>query len=410
MKPLRLLTILAASLLSCTCQADWFDDFELNQIGDPLSTLIYFGDYTLDSSVDLVGVGGTKGVLAPTPSWFGWPGAYRPAEPGALQIGDSVEVSVDMRFQIASNPNTLIDPVPVAELFMANSDWTTIMTAQFFLDGSNDEFTECGILRWDSGDPDLLYAPAIPVSDLGVTSSNGGELSDYFKLRLFVTKTGYEQYDTRFEIVHENGTVLSSLEETGKNLDHMFWSETIIYRFGHFGMDTHNATDFLHFDNFSACVTQADDYPVFVENAFPTRGIGAHGIETLISSDNSDYSISRNSLDVQSVTELEMDTTSPVANPTTLEVVLESSVFARSGVTQTIELYNFQTASWEVIDSRPASRFGDVTVSVPVSGDLRRFVHQGLLLTSARVRYQSLNNRQRFTSNIDRFNWVFSDR
>ena len=122
-----------------------------------------------------------------------------------------------------------------------------------------------------------------------------------------------------------------------------------------------------------------------------------------------DVSIRRNTADIQSRTEFEVDSSSPIANPASIEVTLEGSVFARSAVNQIIELFEYDNGVWEQVDSRAASRFSDAVAIVPVTGDVSRFVEAGTLNVKARVRYQSANPRQQFSSNTDQFIWTIGE-
>ncbi|MEM7455786.1 MAG: hypothetical protein AAF456_15645, partial [Planctomycetota bacterium] len=133
------------------------------------------------------------------------------------------------------------------------------------------------------------------------------------------------------------------------------------------------------------------------------------GSSDLGTSDNSDFSVARSSTDVQSRTEFELMAASPTANPSEMEVTLEGSVFARSTVNQTIELFNYNTSSWEQVFTGEANRFSDTTVTVEITGDLSRFVDGGSNNIEARVRYQSPAGRQNFTSNTDQFIWTITD-
>lgn len=125
----------------------------------------------------------------------------------------------------------------------------------------------------------------------------------------------------------------------------------------------------------------------------------------LSASDNADYSIVRDNGSVQARVQLELKATSPSETPTAIEFTWESSIFARTQVDQTIFLFNYQSASFEELDTRPAMRFSDQTVVVTPTGDLSRFVEPGTGCMEARIRYQSLNPRQVFTANMDFANW-----
>ncbi|MEM7456387.1 MAG: hypothetical protein AAF456_18725 [Planctomycetota bacterium] len=138
-----------------------------------------------------------------------------------------------------------------------------------------------------------------------------------------------------------------------------------------------------------------------------TRGQHIAGGNTALhKSDNVDLSISRSSFDVQSRTEFEIKAVSPVALPTSFEVLLEGAVFARSPVNQTIELFDYDAATWEVVDARAAMRLSDSIAEIVVQGDPSRFVEPGTNCIEARIRYQSVNGRQQFSSNTDQFLWL----
>lgn len=148
--------------------------------------------------------------------------------------------------------------------------------------------------------------------------------------------------------------------------------------------------------------------PVVLPDSYSvTRGEwNSGGVARVQASDNDDLSIRRKSSDVTSRTEFVVTGFSPAENPVSMQLTLEGSVFARSTVNQTIELFNFDTGLWEVIDVRAANRFGDSTVTVSPGGDLSRFVEDGTLDMKARIRFVSPSNRQRFTSNTDQFFWT----
>ncbi|MEM7455140.1 MAG: hypothetical protein AAF456_12385 [Planctomycetota bacterium] len=148
--------------------------------------------------------------------------------------------------------------------------------------------------------------------------------------------------------------------------------------------------------------------PVAPDSVTTTKGLYAGGdVSSIGSSDNIDYRIQRSSFDLQSRTELEVKATSPSSNPSSFDVTLEGSVFARSNVEQTIELYDYDLQAWELVDTRDAARSPspDSVVTLSASGDLSRFVEPGTRCIEARIRYQSATQRQQFQSNTDQFEW-----
>ena len=137
-----------------------------------------------------------------------------------------------------------------------------------------------------------------------------------------------------------------------------------------------------------------------------TRGtLSSGGIPQLLESDNTDVAIRRANNDFQAKTQFVVSAVSPYADPGLIEVILEGAVFARRPITQTIELYNFDFAEWEVVDVRQASRLTDATVVAEPGGDLVRFVEPGSLRIEARVSFDSAVQRAVFSSNTDYFAW-----
>ena len=129
------------------------------------------------------------------------------------------------------------------------------------------------------------------------------------------------------------------------------------------------------------------------------------GLLNLLANDGQDLSIRRRNADVQSRVEFEVTGYTEITTPQSFEFVLDSAVFARSNVIQSISLMNYQSGALEQVDSRTARRFADLTVTVTPAGDLTRFIEPTTGMLEAVVRYQSANQRQRFTANVDQVIW-----
>lgn len=141
-----------------------------------------------------------------------------------------------------------------------------------------------------------------------------------------------------------------------------------------------------------------------------TRGVHASGgIAELAESDNNDVGIQRSTSDIQAMTEFEVKSVSPTEHPAQMEVTLEGAVFARSGVTQTIQLFNYEVGDWETVDSCLAQRLTDSVVNVVLAGDLSRFVEPGTRCIEARIQFRSMSPRQQFSSNTDQFIWLITN-
>ena len=103
------------------------------------------------------------------------------------------------------------------------------------------------------------------------------------------------------------------------------------------------------------------------------------GLPELSASDNMDLTIRRRNADLVSRTEFSVQSTSPTATPSVFEFTLEGNVLARGNVVQTIELFDYDAADWELVHTSNANRapMPDKTVTATPAGDLSRFVEGG---------------------------------
>ncbi len=81
--------------------------------------------------------------------------------------------------------------------------------------------------------------------------------------------------------------------------------------------------------------------------------------------------------------QLELETTVPLGNPSQLRVALEAGVNTNN-ILQEIQLYNFTTNSYEIVDSRPAT-VGDSLVNVVITSNPGRFIESGTNRVRARL-------------------------
>lgn len=161
-----------------------------------------------------------------------------------------------------------------------------------------------------------------------------------------------------------------------------------------------------HLGNINLYQSSPFDPVVSLDSIEVLRGtLRTGGIPQLLSSDNADYSVSRSATDVESEVVFEVSGTTSTSTPSSLSLQFESSVFARTDVNQSIELFDHSLGVWEAIDQRPASRFVDQSVVLSVSGDLSRFVEPTSQRIVTRVGYHSLNVRQQFSANVDLLQW-----
>ena len=147
--------------------------------------------------------------------------------------------------------------------------------------------------------------------------------------------------------------------------------------------------------------------PVLPTSVTPVNGnVQSGSVSDLWESDNEDFAMSRRPADVQPRIVCDVISVSPVEIPTTFDITVEGSVFSRSNVRQTIELFNYNSGTWETVDSRDASRFTDAVVTASPGGDLSRFVESGTRSIQARIRLVASGQRSRFSSNTDQFYWT----
>jgi len=94
--------------------------------------------------------------------------------------------------------------------------------------------------------------------------------------------------------------------------------------------------------------------------------------------------------------------------PGTLQFKFDGKVNA-AGLTQKISLYNFQTNSFELVDSRAATT-SDSTVTVNATGDLSRFVNQSTGEVRALISYSGFNPANLlFRASMDMANWIIGN-
>ncbi|MEM7456353.1 MAG: hypothetical protein AAF456_18550 [Planctomycetota bacterium] len=239
-----------------------------------------------------------------------------------------------------------------------------------------------------------LVIDMLGASDFDRLVVQGDVLLDDATLEL--ESVGYiPELDARFVLIEVGGTLTGEFDGSPEG--------SLVYYVGGQPM----AISYVGGDGNDVELTvDPDRYPrSFIVN----RGIRRSGLFTeLEEADNQDFVMERRATDIQAVTEVEFGATAPPTS-TSMSLTLESSVFARNVVNQSIQLFNYDTLSWETIDTRAASRFGDSRITVSPAGDHTRFINPADLRIFARVRYQSPSPRQQFSSSIDEFKWTFTE-
>ena len=136
--------------------------------------------------------------------------------------------------------------------------------------------------------------------------------------------------------------------------------------------------------------------------------VAAGGVEELLASDNEDLSVSRAANSLQPRVIVQLKTETPNFTPCAMEATVEGSVFARGAILQRLQLFDHELQEWVVIDSRDANRFADRTDVISVEGGIAKFLHPETGEVWTRLRYDGGTPRQRFTVNLDQFQWTFS--
>lgn len=127
---------------------------------------------------------------------------------------------------------------------------------------------------------------------------------------------------------------------------------------------------------------------VFPARFTVTRGAQTGGgLSALFFSDNSYVDVqARRATEIAAASvEIEVEGVAPTETPSSLKFTLEAG---QSGdpVLQRIELFNFQSGLWEVVDER-AAPFADTTINLSITTNAGRFVQPGTRLMRARIGY-----------------------
>lgn len=99
-------------------------------------------------------------------------------------------------------------------------------------------------------------------------------------------------------------------------------------------------------------------------------------------------------------------TTAPYTNPLSLQVKVEAQ--ASVGQNQVTDFYNFDTSTYEALDTRAAT-LSDSTATISASGNVSRFIHPTSREVRARVRFVSIPamSKGKPEAKIDTIEWTF---
>lgn len=167
----------------------------------------------------------------------------------------------------------------------------------------------------------------------------------------------------------------------------------------------------LGLDNITALASTATLFP----SSFTIiQGVHLSGGNGELGSSNNAYLVirqnpfrSRQDPAVQLVT----STTAPTGSFSSLQFTLEALTTAAPPelVTQRIELFDYSTNAWVLVDSRPASGT-DQTVNVNVTSNVMNFIHSSTRQMQARMSYMDPGTlvTRSWTVNFDMVRWVLT--
>ncbi len=102
---------------------------------------------------------------------------------------------------------------------------------------------------------------------------------------------------------------------------------------------------------------------------------------------------------------MEFETTAPTIEPDAIEFVLEAKVNQQGNIRQQIEVFNFQTNAYELIDTRMASNQVDGVVTKTLTGDPSRFINPENGLMRTRLKFVGVRTRFNSEACIDQLIW-----
>ncbi|MEM7457365.1 MAG: hypothetical protein AAF456_23720 [Planctomycetota bacterium] len=285
---------------------------------------------------------------------------------------------------------------------------------------------QCYVTDNADGNSDVDGGDTILTSPVMDGSETGSEVAVLSYYRWYSNNVGTVQDDIfEVEISNNGGATWSSLETIGPTGSEVgggwFLKSFVISDF--ISPTSNMRVRFIASDTGGGSVVEAGidgvkievitcqtTVPVVPESYAIAQGQYVDGdVADLGQSDNSHLLARKNPQSVGGSIFVEMTGTAHTLAPTAIDVRFEGSVLARRTVTQTLEVYNFDTDQWEVVDTRNASRTGDIVVDVSLSGDLSRFVQPGTMAVEARVRYETAFPRQLFVARLDQLLWTITD-
>lgn len=334
---------------------------------------------------------------------------------GVNFIGNEYFVAAGMTLEGPDNYNPYILKVdlagnPVASGKFEGGDTLTLVRDMEYI-GSN-EFIIAGTVHDGIGDSYFLRVshgennpPNTPARPTGETDGFSGHEYEYI-----TTTTDPEVNDVQYCWDWDDGTPLEWTDWylSGENcrVSHS-WDIPGIYSVRVKARDTY--LDESEWSEFLSVTMNPFPIDVFPDDYYITIGSYVSGnLESLVGSDNS-YLIFKNPGVLQQ-SQIILYGEATYDNPLSLTFKLESHVSTYLTVEQTIELYNYDTESYEEIDTRVIPNF-DIVVQEVINDNPSRFIHSSTLNMKARISYILTSHLipsipYYWTANLDQAKWT----
>ncbi len=240
-----------------------------------------------------------------------------------------------------------------------------------------------------------------PVFD-GSKGSNEETMISYFRWYNNVAGSNPEQDTFNIEVSNNNGATWSTLEIVGPSgaevqggwyyktfrlSDYIMPTSQMKVRYIASDLDPQSIVEagvdgvlIRRVSQNSTVVVHADSY----QSVF---GIKVEGqLASTFASDDQYLCYAAAPITVPQSTKLTFDGTLPYDNPIDFKFRLEAKG-TRTGVKQKIELFNYVTGQYELLDSRDSTFTADSVVEVVPTGDILRFVEPGTAAVNARITF-----------------------
>ena len=391
-------------------KADFVQDFESSTTGDRVSSLWLFGVYGF-STIQPVGVEGTNGFAVNIADSGGIsPGLTIPADADFLDVGDAAELSIDLKFK---NPEEFgssgSDPV-LMELEVENFYGSQIV-AQLVRTNELNDYSEYFLRLFlnESGSNVVVTTDPLPVLDLGLLLNQPGDESNFLTIVLDIERSDDSNFSVGLSLLEtSSGQKLAAVRAEEVLLDFSMTWLSADFKVQHYGDFSPSSTAIvastLFFDNLQLKRTLVSRVAAPVTSLIIANGELTSGDEASLSSIDGDSLVVRRALSsLQARIASEIIMVSPTTEPTRLELKISGRVFSRSNVWRSVDLFNYNTKTWEEVISKNQIPFNYFSSGSNMVEDVERFVDPETGEIRARLRFESDTRRQQISSLVEEF-------